>query len=1268
MRAGLITLCNVVPSRFFALPWSRTVVCKKSTLPCKIVTPPHFVWYYRHVKDPVEPLGTLSGTGRGTMKDKDSKDKLSELRRRAELGAVDKSWVSDVSALSPEKVQQLIHELQVHQVELEMQNEELRRTQEDLETSRHKYMELYEFAPLGYFVSDQKGVILEANLTGSAILETARGFLIGKPLASFFNEEDGDALYFHFRQVLETQSRQSCDIRLTKKDGSQAPLRLESITLTGQDGSPTVFRTLVTDITKRKRAEEALYASESRYRRLFESARDGILIVDFDTGKILDVNQYLIDMLGYSHEQFLDKYLWEVNPFKDTALNKDAFEELLQKGYIRYADLSLETSDGRSIDVEVVSNSHLVCGVTFIQCNIRDITDRKRAAETIRGNLEFLTAVMESLPHPFYVINANDYTIVMANSASNLDLSSRESTCYALTHHRSESCNGSEHPCHLEEVKKTRRSVVREHMHYDTDGNVRNVEVHAHPILDAQGNVAQVIEYCIDITERKQGEEALKESEQRYRQLAENTLDVIWQTDLDLRFTYVNPAIAQMTGYTLDGWIGTRLPEHCDEENFMKMAQKVSEEISKGADSSGTIFEAVMLKKNKEPFSVEIHGKVIWGENGLPIALQGVTRDITARKKAEKDLHESQERLQIVLDSIPSAVFWKDRNSVYLGGNRTWLKLVGLTSSKEVVGKTDHDLPWEKEQADLFRESDRRVMESGIIEYDIVESYRRADGTQGWAKTNKVPLRDFQGNTIGILGTYEDITERKQTEEDLKERDKQYRTLFEESIDGVYSVLRDGEITDANTSCCELFGYTREEMIGKDIRELYFDPADRLRFQEEIEKSRFVKDYEVKWRKKDGTELDCLLTSSVHFGKDGSIAGYRGILRDLTAHNALQKQLLQAQKMEAVGTLAGGIAHDFNNLLQVVLGYSELVLAEEEMPDQFRGDLERVLLAGRSGADLVQRLLTFSRKTETKPLNLDLNQRILQTHKFLQRTIPKMIDLDLILADDLAYIHADPTQVDQVLMNLAVNARDAMPEGGNLVIKTANVFLDEECGEALLGVKPGEYVLLSLSDTGHGMDKETVAHIFEPFYTTKEAGKGTGLGLAMVYGIVKQHGGYIICYSEPGEGTTFKIYFPVIEMEIDQDVTTSGPMPAFGTETVLLVDDEEFLQDLGKRILERSGYTVLIAANGKEALNLYRRERGKISLVILDLIMPEMGGKQCLEELLRIDPKARVLIASGFAANGQTKEAIEKGARGFVDKPYNVKRMLQAVRGVLDSE
>jgi CheY-like chemotaxis protein len=372
--------------------------------------------------------------------------------------------------------------------------------------------------------------------------------------------------------------------------------------------------------------------------------------------------------------------------------------------------------------------------------------------------------------------------------------------------------------------------------------------------------------------------------------------------------------------------------------------------------------------------------------------------------------------------------------------------------------------------------------------------------------------------------------------------------------------------------------------------------------------------------------------------------------------------------MESLGTMAGGIAHDFNNLLTIILGYTDVLLESRMEGDPDREDLRRIRYAAGKGADLVKRILTFSRKTESRPLDLDLNQRIRQTQRFLQRTIPKMIDIDLILADDLARIHADPTQVDQILMNLAVNARDAMPEGGKLVIETANVVLDEEYAQTHFGAKTGEYVLLSMSDSGHGMDKETLDHIFEPFFTTKEAGKGTGLGLAVVYGIVTHHNGYITCNSEPGRGTTFKIYLPVAKVETKPDVATSREIPAYGTETILLVDDEEFVRDLGKRILERSGYTVLTASNGKEALDAYKRKKEDISLVILDLIMPEMSGMQCLEELLQINPNTLVLIASGFAVDRQTKEAIETAAKGFLSKPYNVMQMPQLVREVLDTE
>ncbi len=391
-------------------------------------------------------------------------------------------------------------------------------------------------------------------------------------------------------------------------------------------------------------------------------------------------------------------------------------------------------------------------------------------------------------------------------------------------------------------------------------------------------------------------------------------------------------------------------------------------------------------------------------------------------------------------------------------------------------------------------------------------------------------------------------------------------------------------------------------------------------------------------------------------------------MRDVTQYKQLQNELIQAQKMEAVGTLAGGVAHDFNNLLQVVLGYSELMLSDDRLPARFRADLDRIHQASRNGADLVQRLLTFSRKTDVKPRPLNLNRHIEQLKNMLSRTIPKMIEIRLVLADELAAVNADPTQVDQILMNLAVNARDAMPEGGRLSIQTENVTLDEHYAKTHLGAKPGRYVLLAVSDTGQGMDKETLEHIFEPFFTTKGPGEGTGLGLAMVYGIVKQHGGYIVCYSELSRGTSFKIYFPSLVSDEKLAAAETKKLPRGGSETILVVDDEELLRDLGSRILTKAGYTVITASNGKGALEVYHARGGEISLVILDLIMPEMGGTQCLEGLLRLDPSVKVVIASGYSAYGTTRDALASGARGFVSKPFDISQVLEVVRAVLDEE
>jgi len=372
--------------------------------------------------------------------------------------------------------------------------------------------------------------------------------------------------------------------------------------------------------------------------------------------------------------------------------------------------------------------------------------------------------------------------------------------------------------------------------------------------------------------------------------------------------------------------------------------------------------------------------------------------------------------------------------------------------------------------------------------------------------------------------------------------------------------------------------------------------------------------------------------------------------------------------MEAIGTLAGGIAHDFNNLLQVVLGYSELLLADKKPGDPDYDDLNKIRRSARNGAELVKQILTFSRKADISPRPIDLNREVRNAEQLLRRTLPRIIEIGLFPAKDLWTVNADPAQMEQMLLNFAVNAKDAMPRGGTIAIETENVTLDEEYCRNHLGVEPGHYALLMFSDTGVGIHPEILDHIFEPFFTTKKFGEGTGLGLATVFGIVKQHDGHIMCYSEPEKGTTFKIYLPAIKTEDVETTSQFQALLAGGAESVLLVDDEELVRELGERILSRAGYTVLTAGDGREALEIYLKKMSDISLVVLDLIMPVMEGRECLEELLKINPSAKVIIASGYSANGPAKKAVKSGAKGFIRKPFDIRQMLDVVRQVLDAE
>jgi len=631
-------------------------------------------------------------------------------------------------------------------------------------------------------------------------------------------------------------------------------------------------------------------------------------------------------------------------------------------------------------------------------------------------------------------------------------------------------------------------------------------------------------------------------------------------------------------------------------------------------------------------------------------------------KETISTLRESEERYRILAEAAHDMIFILNRDGSIQYVNEFAARQHKL-SAKEIIGKREDEL-FPPQVSERHMSNLQKVFETGQPLYG--ENLAGFTKEEMWLGTWLVPLFKESKEVGAVLGISRDITERRQMEGALRQSEEKYRSLVANANDAIF-IAQDGFVKFPNPSALAMTGFSAEEYATIPFVHL-IHPEDREmvdeRYSQRLRGEEVPNNYSFRILNKAGNELWVQL-NAVPVDWEGRRA-VLCFLRDITPQKRLEAQVLQAQKMEAVGTLAGGIAHDFNNLLQTVLGYAEILLSEREKDGPGRQELLAIKHATQRGAELTRQLLTFSRKVQSKLRPINLNKEVIQVEGLLKRTLPKMIEVELQLADDLKVINADPAQVEQMLMNLAVNARDAMPERGRLVIRTQNVVLDETFSRKHLETKPGDYVRLTVSDTGHGMNRETLKHIFEPFYTTKGLGKGTGLGLAMVYGIVRSHDSHIFCESAPGKGTTFDIYFPVIEQGIETETFHQKEEMAGGIETILLVDDEKSILDFGRRVLSNFGYTVLAASAGEGALEIYQNEKEKVDLIILDLIMPGMGGQRCLEELLRISPEAKVIIASGYSIDGHPKTMIEAGARAFVNKPYDIKQILKIIRTVLD--
>jgi len=536
-------------------------------------------------------------------------------------------------------------------------------------------------------------------------------------------------------------------------------------------------------------------------------------------------------------------------------------------------------------------------------------------------------------------------------------------------------------------------------------------------------------------------------------------------------------------------------------------------------------------------------------------------------------------------------------------------------------------------------------------------------------------LKEVAGDIA--LGLYNmDLVEaHKQAEEALRESEKKYRRIFENIQDVYYEANLDGTVLEISPSIENVSQYKRKELVGMSLYDIYTNPKERDGFLKLILDRGRVNDFEISLKDKDGSKRPCSITTLLVKDEEGNPIKLVGSMRDISERKQsegerkkLEAQLQQTQKMEAIGTLAGGVAHDFNNILTTIIGNADLALMDVIKDESLRKEIEEIKIAGERAAALTRQLLAFSRKQIIQPKVLDLNELLTGLEKMLGRLIGEDVEVLMIPEAALWRIEIDPGQMEQVIMNLVVNARDAMPQGGKLTIETANVDLDKAYfRDHVAEGKTGHYVTVAVSDTGIGMDKETQSRIFEPFFTTKERGGGTGLGLSTVYGIVKQSGGFIWAYSEPGQGTTFKVYLPKVAGDAEpEEKEKTSVVDLTGSETVLIVEDDDSLLNLARKILQLLGYTVLKAENGEEALKVSEEHKGPIHLLLTDVVLPGMGGGELAECIQSHRPETKVLYMSGYTDDAIAHQGVLAPGVNFLEKPFTMEGLAKKVREALD--
>ena len=790
----------------------------------------------------------------------------------------------------------------------------------------------------------------------------------------------------------------------------------------------------------------------------------------------------------------------------------------------------------------------------------------------------------------------------------------------------------------------------------------REVWAHASatPLFDAEHRFNGSFAMFNDITEKKRAESRLNEQLHFLQQLIDSIPLPVYYKDSKGLYLGCNSAFEAFTGLQRRDIVG---------KTVHKVIPKERADIHHEADLELLAHPGVQSYEISGVYQDAKHHDVVFNKatfvdaNDCVAGTVGTLVDITERKQAERERLENLSFLDNIVEHIPNMIFVKDAQALrFVRFNKAGEQLLGY-SREELIGKADRDF-FPKEEADFFTAMDRQVLDSKQLVDIPEETIRTRSNEERILHTKKIPILDENGVPQYLLGISEDITERKQAEESIR---KLSQAVEQSPVSIVITDVK-GRIEFVNAKFTQITGYTFAEALGQNPRILKFGetPAEEYERLWKTISSGGVWQGEFHNRKKNGNLFWEQAIIAPIRNENEVITHYVAVKEDITARKKLEEQLRHTQKMEAVGQLAGGVAHDFNNMLSVIIGYAQVVLDEPSLNHSMRENLQEILAAAFRSADITRQLLAFARKQTIVPKVLELNKIVEGMLKLLRRLIGEDIDLVWMPGSNVWPVKMDPSQIDQILANLCINARDAISGVGKVTIETQRAVFDKVYCAEHEGFSPGEFVMLAVSDNGSGMDKRTMDKIFEPFFTTKELGKGTGLGLATVYGIVKQNAGFINVYSEPEHGSTFKIYLPRYAFDTEH-AREERPAPApHGHETILLVEDESALLSMVTLMLERFGYTVLASSTPKEAIHIANENPGDIDLLITDLVMPEMTGRELAETLASLCPQLKCLFMSGYSGNVIAHQRVLEEGVCFIQKPFSNQELASKVREALD--